>query len=76
MASDTASLTTQPDRNQTMTAMSIITPAQLAMAQTGRLVALEGGRTLEMLIKYGVEYAIINTPFGVEYYGPLEQLLE
>ncbi len=53
-----------------------ITLAQLAMAQTGRIVTLEGDRTLEVLIKYGVEYAIIDTPFGVEYYGPLEQWIE
>jgi len=57
-----------------MITMSIITPASLAAAQTGRIVALEGGRTLEMLIKYGVWYAIIDTPNGVEYYGPVEDL--
>jgi len=51
-----------------------MTKTQIATAQTGRIVALEGGRTLEMLIKYGVWYAIIDTPFGMEYYGPLEDL--
>jgi len=53
-----------------------ITPAQLSMAQTGRIVTLEDDRTLEMLIKYDVWYVIIDTLFGVEYYGPLEQWLE
>ena len=56
--------------------MISITPAQLSMAQTGRIVTLEGGRTLEVFEKYDVEYAIMDTLFGVEYYGPLEQLLE
>ena len=53
---------------------STLTPAKLAMAQTGRTVELGHGRTLEVLIKYGVWYAIIDTPFGVEYYGPLEDI--
>ena len=53
---------------------STLTPAKLAMAQTGRIVKLGHGRTLEVLEKYGVEYAIIDTPFGVEYYGPLEDV--
>ena len=51
-----------------------MTKTQIATAQTGRTVDLGQGRTFEMLIKYGVWYAIINTPFGVEYYGPLEDL--
>jgi len=49
-----------------------LTPSKLAMAQTGRTVKLGHGRTLEMLIKYGVWYAIIETPNGIEYYGLLE----
>jgi hypothetical protein len=52
----------------------VITPAAMAMAQTGRTVELGNNRTLEMFVKYGVWYAIIETPFGVEYYGPLEDL--
>jgi hypothetical protein len=44
------------------------------MAQTGRTVTIGHGRTLEMLIKYGVWYAIIETPNGIEYYGPLEDV--
>jgi hypothetical protein len=53
---------------------SVITPAAMAMAQTGRIVTLQGDRTLEIFQKYGVEYAIIYTPNGVEYYGPVEDL--
>jgi len=41
------------------------------MAQTGRTVELGHGRTFEMLIKYNVWYAVLDTPFGVEYYGPI-----
>jgi hypothetical protein len=52
----------------------IMTKTQIAMAQTGRTVELGGDRTLEIFEKYGVEYAIIYTPFGVEYHGPLEDL--
>ena len=44
------------------------------MAQMGRTVELGNNRTLEIFEKYGVEYAIIYTPFGVEYHGPLEDL--
>ena len=51
-----------------------LTPAKLAMAQTGRTVELGHGRTLEVFEKYGVEYALVGTPFGVEYHGPLEDL--
>jgi len=48
-----------------------VTRAQIAMAQTGRTVELGHGRTFEMLIKYNVWYAVLDTPFGVEYYGPI-----
>jgi len=51
-----------------------LTLSKLAMAQTGRTIELELGRTLQVFNKYGVEYALIDTPFGVEYYGPLEDL--
>ena len=51
-----------------------MTKTQIAMAQTGRAVDLGQGRTLEMFVKYGVWYAIIDTPFGMEYHGPLEDL--
>jgi len=49
-----------------------MTKTQITTAQTGITVELGHGRTLEIFEKYGVEYAIINTPFGVEYYGPVE----
>jgi len=52
----------------------IMTKEEITAARTGCTVDLGQGRTFEMLIKYGVWYAIINTPFGVEYYGPLEDL--
>jgi len=51
-----------------------MTKTQIAIAQTGCTVELGNNRTLEIFEKYGVEYAIIYTPFGVEYYGPLEDL--
>ena len=51
-----------------------LTPSKLAMAQTGRTIELGHGRTLEVFNKYGVEYALVDTPFGVEYHGPLEDL--
>ena len=53
---------------------SVVTNEEIATARTGRIVALGQGRTLEIFNKYGVEYALIDTPFGVEYYGPLEDL--
>jgi hypothetical protein len=51
-----------------------MTKTQIAMAQTGRTVELGNNRTLEIFQKYGVWYALIGTPFGVEYHGPLEDL--
>jgi len=51
-----------------------MTKTQIAMAQTGCTVELGSSRTLEIFQKYGVEYAIIYTPNGVEYHGPVEDL--
>ena len=51
-----------------------MTKTQITMAKMGHTVELGSDRTLEIFEKYGVEYAIIYTPFGVEYYGPLEDL--
>jgi len=51
-----------------------MTKTQITMAQMGRTVELGNNRTLEIFEKYGVWYALIGTPFGVEYHGPLENL--
>ena len=51
-----------------------MTKTQIAIAQTGCTVELGSSRTLEIFQKYGVEYAIIYTPNGVEYHGPVEDL--
>jgi hypothetical protein len=68
------SLTIHTNQERIIMTKSVITPAAMAMAQTGRIVTLQGDRTLEIFPKYGVEYALIDTPFGVEYHGPSKDL--
>ena len=51
-----------------------MTKEEITAARTGCTVDLGQGRTLEIFNKYGVEYGLIDTPNGVEYHGPLEDL--
>ena len=51
-----------------------MTKEEITAARAGCTVDLGQGRTLEIFNKYGVEYALIDTPFGVAYNGPLEDL--